>query len=363
MSKDAFYNGKPPEQDRAGIDRREFLLAGTALAAAPLLGSSAGREPILDIHQHLYYQGRSNEQLIAHQRSNGVTVTNLMPGDGWLLSVVGGNADVVAFQAEHSGEFVRFACANPVEGRMFDLGGLALTGEMETAPPPASVLDVSGRRPSPFGLSWPSADVKLRAWGLGAKGPDAAIGIGEEKFHVPVDSPEMDQIYRLAEELDVPVLIHFEHRRYSLGIENLEKVLKRYPRVNFIGHAQTWWGNISADLNPLDYYPKGPIKPGGLIDRLLTEYPNLYGDLSAGSGLNAMTRDAEFARGFLDRHYRQLVWGSDCECRDGKGGGTRDGYCIGARCLAALRQLIPDPSKLRRVLYDNGAALLKVQQT
>lgn len=358
MTEDSLAHGRPPGQDRTSMGRREFLLAGTAIATAPRLAPSADSEPILDIHQHIYYQGRSNEQLIAHQRSNGVTITNLMPGDGWLLSAVGGNADVVAFQAEHSGEFVRFACANPVEGRMFDFGGSVVTGE--TIPPPASVLDVNGRKPAPFGLSWPPVDVKLRAWGLGAQGPNAAIGIGEEKFHVPVDSPEMDQIYRLAEELRVPVLIHFEHQRYSLGIENLEKVLKLYPRVNFIGHAQTWWGNISADLNPLDYYPKGPIQAGGLIDRLLAQYPNIYGDLSANSGLNALTRDPDFARGFLDRHGRQLIWGSDCECRDGKGGGTRDGYCIAARCLAALRQLVTDPLKLHRILYENGAALLKL---
>ena len=152
----------------------------------------------------------------------------------------------------------------------------------------------------------------------------------------------------------------FNERGFLQGIENLEKALKRYPAVNFIGHAQSWWGNISGDLNPSDYYPKGPIKPGGLIDRLLADYPNIYGDLSADSGLNAITRDPDFARGFLDRHYRKLVWGSDCECRDGKGGGRKSGYCIAGRCLAALHSLISDKAKLRRILYENGASFLKL---
>lgn len=55
-------------------------------------------------------------------------------------------------------------------------------------------------------------------------------------------------------------------------------------------------------------------------DRLLGDYSNLYGDFSAGSGLNAITRDPDFARGFLNRHRRRLIWGSDCDCRDGEKG-------------------------------------------
>jgi predicted TIM-barrel fold metal-dependent hydrolase len=181
------------------------------------------------------------------------------------------------------------------------------------------------------------------------------------KYHVAVDSPEMHRVYKLAEERQVPVLIHFEHETYNTGIDRFHKVLKAYPKVNFIGHAQTWWGNVSAELDPLVMYPKGPVKPGGLTDRLLSEYPNMYGDLSAGSGLNALTRDPEFARGFVTRHARKLVWGSDCDCHDGKGGGIRSGTCLAAGSLAALRQYLPDRAALRRILWDNGAALLRLK--
>ena len=41
------------------------------------------------------------------------------------------------------------------------------------------------------------------------------------------------------------------------------------------------------------------------------EYDNLYADLSAGSGYNAMTRDPEFTLGFIDRHWQKLLWGTD----------------------------------------------------
>jgi hypothetical protein len=131
--------------------------------------------------------------------------------------------------------------------------------------------------------------------------------------------------------------------------------------VNFIGHAQTWWGNISADLNPVELYPKGPVKTGGLTDRLLSNYPNIYGDLSAGSGLNALTRDSDFAAGFVERHARKLIWGSDCDCRDGMGGGIKSGRCLAEQSLAALHKLVPDRARLRRILYENGAELLHLK--
>lgn len=334
---------------REDLSRREFLKTGLGMAAAPLLTASAQSEPILDLHQHTLYAGRSDQQLIVHQRYHGVTVTNLLAGDGWLLSELGGNADCAALQAKYPDQFVRFACADPVEGRMLDIGGPALEGPVD---------DLSPRTKSLTGLSWPAPAVKLRAAGLGTGRRQGAIGIGEMKFHVPVDSPEMDRVYMLAEELGVTVLLHFEYRHYNLGFENLEKVLKRYPKVNFIGHAQTWWGHISADPNLNDMYPKGGVKPGGLVDKLLADYSNIYGDLSADSGLNAITRDPEFSRGFLDRHSRKLIWGSDCDCRDGKGGGVKRGYCIAGRCLAALRKLVSNRRDLRRMLYENGAELL-----
>jgi predicted TIM-barrel fold metal-dependent hydrolase len=142
----------------------------------------------------------------------------------------------------------------------------------------------------------------------------------------------------------------------NTGIERFESVVKAYPKATFIGHAQTWWCNISADVDPTVLYPKGPVKPGGLTDRLLSDYENLYSDLSAGSCVNALTRDPDFAQGFLDRHYRKLIWGSDCPCRDGKGGGEHGG-CIAGQCLAILHKIVTDRAKLRRILYENGAAL------
>ena len=299
------------------LNRRGFLGTLSLLAASQAFASPAPEEPILDIHQHTNYSGRTDQQLVAHQAYHKVTTTVLLPGAGWMDSIVGNNASCAKVQADYPDVFVRFACSDVAESRTVDV----LRGNIHRG----------------------------------------AIGFGELKFHVAVDSPEMHRVYKLAEELQVPVLLHFEYEMYNTGIERFESILKAYPKVNFVGHAQTWWGNISADLVPTDMYPTGRVKPGGLTDRLLSDYANLYGDLSAGSGANAMTRDPDFAQDFLDRHYQKLLWGSDCPCRDGKGEGEHGG-CIAGRCLAALRKLVTDRAKLRRILYENGAALYRLQK-
>jgi len=74
-----------PSAQLAKLTRREFL-AGSALlalaAAMPgckTMEEGAGFEPIIDIHQHLGYSGRSDEVLLAHQRAMGITRTILLP--------------------------------------------------------------------------------------------------------------------------------------------------------------------------------------------------------------------------------------------------------------------------------------------
>lgn len=298
-----------------GVSRRCFLGA-LPLLATPHWPADDAPEPILDLHQHTPYNNRPRELVVAHQQQHQVAKTILLAGEGWMLKIIGGNRECAAFQAEHADRFLRFTSSDPAESRTVDV----LRGNLQRG----------------------------------------AIGIGEMKYHVAVDSPEMHRVYKLADEMKVPVLLHFEHEMYNTGIERFERILKAYPRINFIGHAQTWWGNISADLNPMDLYPKGRVKPGGLTDRLLASYSNLYADLSAGSGLNAMTRDPEFYRGFIERHRRQLIWGSDCDCHDGKGGGIKSGRCLAEQSLALLRQLSPDTGTFRRIVYGNGATLLKL---
>ena len=87
--------------------------------------------------------------------------------------------------------------------------------------------------------------------------------------------------------------------------------MRSFPELIFIGHGPGWWASISGDIKTLGGYPKGPVQPGGGIDRLMDKYPNIYGDLSAGSGANAIARDKKFGRDFLIRRQARLIFGTD----------------------------------------------------
>ena len=79
-------------------------------------------------------------------------------------------------------------------------------------------------------------------------------------------------------------------------------MLKAFPKTKFIAHADTFWANVSADYAYDTAYPSGPIKPGGISDKWLTDYPHLWADMSANSCNNFLNRDPAFTAGFLARH-------------------------------------------------------------
>jgi predicted TIM-barrel fold metal-dependent hydrolase len=199
---------------------------------------------------------------------------------------------------------------------------------------------------------------------------DGAKGFGEMKSKVACDSPEMQRVYALANELGAPVTIHFSDypqfegdTSYNAGISRLPALLKKYPKMIWIGHADAFWANISADVAATSY-PTGKVQRGGLTDKLLADYPNLYGDMSANSGRNALGRDPEFAAGFLDRHQNKLMFGSDCPCSDGRGTGQPSqqplikGKCVARETLTAIKALA-SPAVFHKITWENGTRLLK----
>ncbi len=293
--------------------RKEFIVGGLGAAAIPMLDSSKPPE-IVDIHQHTHYAGRTDETLINHQRTMGVTRTVLLPAGSklGLDADCYGNDSVVALSRREPKEFVYFANEVP---------------DLQEA---KSVLEKYLR--------------------LGAS------GIGEQKFPVDCDSPAIEMVAQIANHFHVPVLLHFQHNKYNTNFLRFHKILEKYPKVNFIGHAQTWWGNVDKNHVQEVLYPKGPVTPGGYTDRLLSDYPNMYGDLSAGSGLNALQRDEDHARAFLLRHRKKLMYGSDCD--DHIGAGEK---CSGAQCLAALRKLVTDQQALKDILAGNAKRVIPSQ--
>jgi predicted TIM-barrel fold metal-dependent hydrolase len=142
-----------------------------------------------------------------------------------------------------------------------------------------------------------------------------AKGFGEHKPGVKVDDPRNMTIYAACGELKLPLLFHLDEQRNmdAPGLPGLERTIKEHPHTPFIGHGPGWWASISGGVKQADLagYPGGPVAPGGAIDRLMDTYPNIYGDLSAGSGAGAISRDIEFGRGFLVRRAERLMFGTD----------------------------------------------------
>jgi len=246
------------------ISRRAFVTSVIAASCARLTTEihpiASAPEPLIDIHQHTHYWGRHDEDLVKHQRALGVAKTVLLPG-GSRFALEGdiyGNESVAALAKQYPNEFVFFANEDPSL--------------------PEAV---------------PTIEKYLK---LGA------IGIGEQKFFVDCDSPHIARISELARSYDVPILLHFQKGKFNERYERFHIMLEKFPKVNYIAHAQTAWGNIDRNHDQYILYPRGKVTPGGLTDRWLADYPNFFANLSAGSGANALARDEDHAREFLKRH-------------------------------------------------------------
>lgn len=143
------------------------------------------------------------------------------------------------------------------------------------------------------------------------------IGFGEFKPKgMRIDDPRCMTIYAACGEVGLPVLFHTDDT-YGIddpGLPGLEKVLQANPKVTFIAHGPGWWASISGDVTTrkaLNTRPKSKVVPGGAVQRLLDAYPNLSADISASSGLNAISRDSDYGLDFLIQYQDRLLFGSD----------------------------------------------------
>src|SRR6266705_6375051 len=100
-----------PSSSSSNLCRRDFLACCMGAAAAAAGQETRAPEPIIDIHQHTNYSGRTNEQLIAHQKALGVTTTILLPAGSLygLDAECGGNQTVLDLSTERPTEFLFFA--------------------------------------------------------------------------------------------------------------------------------------------------------------------------------------------------------------------------------------------------------------
>ena len=87
--------------------------------------------------------------------------------------------------------------------------------------------------------------------------------------------------------------------------DNLEKRIIQYPNLTFIGHGPHFWNSISSDFSSIKIHQKGKFKSFGIIDALLENYDNFYCDISGKSGFNALNRDIDQTKIFLQKHFKK----------------------------------------------------------
>ncbi len=139
------------------------------------------------------------------------------------------------------------------------------------------------------------------------------VGYGENLCGLPVDDPMQQRVYEACDRLNIAIVMHFDSwiNRDKPGLTGFERMLKMYRNVKFIGHSPHFWREISGNVDAGSGYPGGKVAPGGRVEALFRMYPNLFADLSAGSGYGAITRDPEFGLKFLKRWKHRLMFATD----------------------------------------------------
>lgn len=145
-----------------------------------------------------------------------------------------------------------------------------------------------------------------------------AKGVGEITCNIPFDDERTFNLFSHVEKAGIPLTFHIGNQggdyglNDDIGLPGLEKALKTFPNLKFLGHSQQFWAEISKVETQEQRYgqPKGKVVEGRVVE-LMRKYPNLLGDLSAGSGYNAITRDEEFGYKFLEEFQDRLYFGTD----------------------------------------------------
>ena len=258
---------------------------------------------LIDSHMHVNYHGLGSEALVEEMNAFGIDKCWLLT---WYLPP--------EQHVSRSGKSF-----DPLNHRTDGThGGLTLPEILRTQRLFPDRI-VPGYCPCPYEGS--AADLFEAAWNY--------YGVricGEWSYRMLLDDPRALELFRRAGSLGAPVVLHldvpylpdkegnpaYQQYWYGGGAEPLERTLNACPETIFIGHAPGFWRYISGDeASSPEAYPPGPVTPDGRLHDLFDQYPNLYADLSAGSGLNAIRRDLEHGRAFILNNANRLLYGRD----------------------------------------------------
>ena len=146
------------------------------------------------------------------------------------------------------------------------------------------------------------------------------LGVGEVCGSIMVDDERYEVLYQAAGDLNMPLIFHVQRPNgHSYGVYDefhlpgFERMLAKYPKTMFLGHSMAFWSEISGDIpeEKREGYLKEPYSKKGKLWELFEKYPNLGGDISAGSGAYALKCDPVHGPEFMERCQDQLYVGTD----------------------------------------------------
>jgi predicted TIM-barrel fold metal-dependent hydrolase len=257
----------------------------------------------IDTHQHAFWHGRTATGLVADMDRLGID-------RAWLL-----NWEVVS--GEDPGPITE--ALNPVHiGARGEHPGL----------PFADQVRARDEYPARFLLGFcphPLVDDACERFRAAHRMYGVRV-CGEWKCRMLLDDPRCLELFRTAGRLGCPVVLHidvpylvndkgtlqYQPLWYGGTVGNLQRAAEVCPDTVFVGHGPGFWREISAgaDLEP-GVYPQEPAVPGGRLEALLRNCPNVWADLSAGSGLNALRRLGDDCTSFLQRWSARLLFARD----------------------------------------------------
>lgn len=261
---------------------------------------------IIDAHQHVFWHGRDDAGLVADLDEQGIDRC-------WLLTWELPSCPVYIENLSWSN------CLNPARARPDGTHPGIILDDLLIARRRYPDRFVLGYCPDPTNPAAPELfEQAVRMYGVQV--------CGEWKFRMLIDDPRSLELFRMAGRLGAPVVLHldvpylpdaegnqtYKAAWYGGTVTHLARALEACPETRFIGHAPGFWREISgdADASP-SAYPAGTVSPCGRLPQLFDRYPNLYADLSAGSGLRALSRDPEHAQAFVSRYADRLLFARD----------------------------------------------------
>ena len=170
----------------------------------------------------------------------------------------------------------------------------------------------------PRGIS-NSADAPFEIW-LNWYKDHGVKGVGEVMPNLPFMHPLVQNLFKHVEAAGLPLTFDISDRiggDYGLyddpGLPQLENCLQKFPKLIILGHGPAFWAEIARLDTPADRagYPGYPVVEEGVVPKLFRRYENLYGDLSANSGYNALARDRDHAAKFINEFCDRLFFGTD----------------------------------------------------